>query len=481
MISKIGPYVFNSFSIENIELPSSVVAFNHGAFAFSQSLRSLTAGSITRFENETFAYSSSIQNIVINSSTILSQKVLNFSGSSINFIGRQVFLNVEILHIYFPSSFSDLSEASLFAGFDSLETIEFEFDLKSIPASMFSYCSNLTKIISKSAAILENGQLLDSISSVGDSSFSGVQIRNVSIPSTSHFNISAFSDCSSLEFLVIESDNPDYVQIIFQHIGNLLDFSLNSVQILSNQKVDLRPFSIKSIPDFGFAFSNYSEIYLPKSIESIGSYAFRDSLSLKIIKIESSIRSISASTFLNLPEIESVKIGGKVVFDGNLLDLSDFEKVEPNSFANFGKIDRVVISGNDQKLYWNSLGNNQYLTSIKFNGAISSNSIDRPFINSTNLKCVEFDFDCKLGAEFFGNIFEGTNLVNSSFCDIGCEIEESSTSIFHKAWFIGLYWVLFAAIITASVLLLYFSSKRKGSLPPEVSQLPETQSNQSLI
>ena len=219
---------------------------------------------------------------------------------SVTSIGDSVFWgckNLKEVHISDIESWcnivfndSDLSNPLFFADNlyvdDELVTnIVIPYGVKQIPVYAFS-CNNIKSII-----------ISDSVTSIGDSAFSGCSsLENITIPdSVTSIGDYAFSGCSSLESITI----PDSVISIGDRVFCECE-SIRSITI---------PDSVTSIEHEAFiGCSSLESIIIPDSVTSIGYWAFNGCLSLTSITIPNSVTSIGDRAFAYCSSLESVTI-----------------------------------------------------------------------------------------------------------------------------------------------------------------------------
>ena len=181
---------------------------------------------------------------------------------------------------------------------------------------------NTIKIINMSDgnSILENVQLSENLTSIGDGAFSGCsKLSSITIPEgVTSIGDSAFSGCSSLSSITIPEGVTSIGYGAFDGCS-----SLSSITI---------PENVTSIEYNAFSgCSSLSSITIPEKVTSIGWNAFSECSSLSSITIPEKVTSIGDDAFLectNLTEININKPEGS-------LDISDIGIDEEKTKVNW--------------------------------------------------------------------------------------------------------------------------------------------------
>ena len=169
----------------------------------------------------------------------------------------------------------------------SLQSIVFQQGLTSIGSSSFSDCSALKTI-----------DLPDGVTSIGSYAFQycrSLQSFNI-LNGVTAINVGTFTGASSLTELTI----PNSVKNIY---------SSNYESPFSGTKITsiTIPEACTSIPNYCFSGMSYlKEVNLPKTLKSIGSYAFYGQI--KKISIPSSVTSVGENAFSNCTSLDTVYV-----------------------------------------------------------------------------------------------------------------------------------------------------------------------------
>ena len=350
----------NCPSLSHIVIPNSVTSIEKGAFSYCRSLSNIVIpDNVTSIEKGAFSGCSSLSNIIIPDSvtSIGERAFFNCSSlaniiipDSVTSIGNSAFSNCSSLtSIFIPDSVTSIGD-SAFSGCSSLSSIFIPDSVTSIGDSAFNDCSSLkfisiskgvicingnpfagwigkleclspnfiyednilynkdkSKIISFRIQNIESYVIPDSVTSIGDSAFSGCSsLSNIVIPAcVISIGNSAFSGCSSLSNIII----PDSVT----SIGERAFYNCSS---LSNIVL---PDSVTSIGNSAFyRCSSLSSIFIPASVTSIGYSAFSGCSSLFNIVIPNSVTSIGNSTFSGCSSMSNIIIPDSVTSIDNL-------------------------------------------------------------------------------------------------------------------------------------------------------------------
>lgn len=230
--------------------------------------------------------------------------------STITHIGMGAFAGCSSLKkINLPEDLK-IVDAFSFMGCSSLEEITFPKSLHYIDTGVFSSCINL-KTLNLHDEItyienfglhdchsLENFALPKNISSLGEMALSGCDsIKSIYIPSSlTSIEKGALSLMHSLEEIIVDSDNPKYVDdeniaLIEKENGLLIQYAINS-------KKDEFQIGYYLIDEFG----SYEPVY------NIADFAFAGSKYLKALEIPSVCESFGPNTFLDCSNLKRLNI-----------------------------------------------------------------------------------------------------------------------------------------------------------------------------
>ena len=284
--------------LSEIVIPASVTSIGHGAFTGCSSLTciSIPKSVICLNGNPFFLWNSKLE--CLSPNFVYEDDVLFNKDKSriISFRNR----NVESYVI--PSSVTSIGD-SAFSGCDSLSEIVIPSSVTSIGDWAFSRCNSLSEIVIPS-----------SVTSIGDSAFSFCSsLKYISIPkSVIGLNGNPFArwdgklECLSPNF-VYEDDilfNKDKSRIISFRNQNIKSYVI--------------PSSVTSIGDSAFSCCrSLLEIVIPSSVTIIGDSAFSCCGSLSEIVIPSSVTSIGDHAFSSCDSLSEIVIPSSVTSIGD--------------------------------------------------------------------------------------------------------------------------------------------------------------------
>ena len=350
-ITSISSYAFAYTGITSLTIPDSVTAVGDGAFARcgqiatatvpALALRAMdktnlvtvtiTSGdiaanafnncksleSVTLFEGVTNSAGNAFENCTsvttvtapASAASFLPKanlKTLTITGSGA--IGSQAFKGVTSLESVTIENGVESIGGSAFYKCTSLKSIAIPDSVTSIGSDAFYNCSSLTNI-----TIPDSVTSIESYAFYGCSSLTSVSIGN-SVTSIGSY---AFYGCSSLTSVTIGSS--------VTSIGNLAFYNCSSIEAV--YITDMAAWCEISFNDsssnplyYGAALYLNSELVtelvIPDSVTSIGSYAFYNCSSLTSIEIPDGVTGIGNSAFYNCSSLTSVTIGSGVTSIG---------------------------------------------------------------------------------------------------------------------------------------------------------------------
>ena len=196
--------------------------------------------------------------------------IITFDGD-VTSIGTHAFDNLRLLtSIKIPKSVTSIGSGA-FVGCTGLTSIEIPNSVTVIEDSAFWGCSGLTSI-----------EIPGSVTSIGSNPIAG---------------------CSALMSIIVENSNPSYDSR--NNCNAIINSSTN--ELVSGCKNTVIPRSVTSIGNYAFYdCSGLISIEIPKTVSSIGYCAFRDCSSLISIEIPNSVTSIGSNPFTGCKGLVSI-------------------------------------------------------------------------------------------------------------------------------------------------------------------------------
>ena len=319
-VTSIGDYAFKDCSnLTSITIPRSVTSIGSSAFYGCSSLTSITIpNSVTSIGSSAFYKCSSLTSIII--------------PDSVTSMGDYAFKDCSNLtSITIPRSVTSIG-SSAFYGCSSLTSIIIPNGVTSIGSSAFSGCSSLTSIT-----------IPDSVTSIGDSAFSNCSsLTSITIPDgVTSIGEWAFSYCSSLTSINIPDSVTSIGEGAFKKCSSLTSVIIgNSVTSIGADafngcdylvSVHITNIATWCAIDFSNAYSNpltnganlylndelVTDLSIPDSVTSIGSYAFYRCSRLTSVTIDNGVTSIGKYAFCHCTNLTSVTIPNSVTSIGD--------------------------------------------------------------------------------------------------------------------------------------------------------------------
>ena len=276
-------------ALAEVVIPNSVTSIGNCAFANCNALSNIAIpDSVTSIGNYAFSSCCSLSDIII--------------PDSVENVGNGAFQYCSLLEcISIPESVICLNGNPFCNWNGKLECLSSSF----IYEDDVLFNMKKSEIISFRKQKIESYIIPDSVTSIGDSAFSGCHsLSNIVIPdSVTSIGNYAFSSCCSLSGVII----PDSVT----SIGN---DSFRDCSSLSNIVI---PDSVSNIGNYAFTLcTSLSNIVIPDSVTSIGIGAFSDCTSLSKIVIPDGVTSIGYCAFSRCYSLSNIVIPDSVTSIG---------------------------------------------------------------------------------------------------------------------------------------------------------------------
>ena len=330
-VTSIGYSAFRGCaSLTSITIPDSVTSIGEGAFSYCASLTSITIpDSVTSIGEGAFSYCASLASITIpNSATKIGGSAFDGCISltsitipdSVMSIGNYAFRGcASLTSITIPNSVTNIYY-SAFSGCTSLTAINVATGNQNyVSVNGVLYNKNKTKLICYPAGKKDKSySILDSVTEIGDSAFSGcASLTSITIPDgVTSISNGAFSGCTSLTSITI----PDSVTSIggsaFRGCTSLTSITM--------------PDSVTSIGGSAFGgCTSLTSITIPDSLTSIGGSTFSDCTSLTSITMPNSVTEIGYRTFSGCESLKSIAIPNSVtsIGDGAFQDCTSLTSI----------------------------------------------------------------------------------------------------------------------------------------------------------
>ncbi len=310
-VTSIGDYAFYECnSMTSVSIPKSVTSIGFSAFAGSGLKSVVIPASVTSIEAGAFSDCDSMTSVVIPASvTSIGDYAFERSGlksivipASVTSIGDYAFKGTCLTSVVIPASVTDFGDY-IFSDCNELQYVTFSNGITKVQVKeggagrWFSECKKLKKLIIPKS--LEN---MD---------FEGICERN-----------------ESLEAIEIDSDNQT-----FQSIDGIV-YDKSRTKVLYCPKGFngelIIPDGVTSIEDAFGDCSKLENIRIPKSVTSIGAFAFIGCSKLETICIPKSVTSIGMAAFAS-SGLKSVVIPGSV------------ENIDAYTFEGCKKLKKVII------------------------------------------------------------------------------------------------------------------------------------------
>lgn len=328
-------------NVEQLTLPDTLEKMSGGGFHFRKfaKLKELhIPGSIKNFDCP-LPNSSSLEklyfdegveeinaNSMVNGCSSLSEIDLPSTLKMIS--GMGAFRGATALtSIEFPKDVAfDDTIVGVFQDCTSLTSVSLPASVTKIPSYMFDGCTSLTSVTA-----------LSEIESIGDGAFQNCSsLTGIDFPGTlKSIGSSAFQGCTSLMSVPKLNKVTKMGSGAFQSCKNLrASVDLSSLQSIPGHAFCYTPVKIvglcdnlKSIGDWGFIQSNVA-VQLPRTLETIGDYAFYYGTLPEQLSIPDSVTSVGRAAFSGVGGVRDVTIGrGLTKIPLGMFDDSTVQKI----------------------------------------------------------------------------------------------------------------------------------------------------------
>ena len=300
--------------------------------------------------------------------------------NTIKTIGTRAFSNCWTLTEFtIPESVTSIG-TQIFYESSNLKTIYYNADcpfndnMKNTPSVDHVVFGGKTVLnsICLNAANIKTVEILDGVTSIGNTAFNGCSsLTSVIIPdSVKTIGDSAFGSCTSLTLVTI----PDGVTSIGS--SAFYGTALTSVII---------PNSVKTIGDSVFRYcTSLISVTIPNGVTSIGKYAFNGCSALTSVTIPNSVTSIGYGAFIGCSSLTSVIIPGSVTTIGDsafagctyltTVTIQDgVTIIIPNyAFENCSSLTSVIIPNSVKTIGDHAFENCTSLTSVNIPNSVTS-------------------------------------------------------------------------------------------------------------
>ena len=363
-----------TYKVTKLYFSSGIVAKNVEQLTLPDTLEKMYGGNFRRFAKvRELHIPGSIKNFGCSLQNAGSLEKLYFD-EGVEEISANMMVNgcSSLSEINLPSTLKMISGSGAFEGATALTSIEFPKDVAfsdtitgvfedcafltsvslpasvtKIPSGMFQGCTSLTSVTA-----------LSEIESIGDRAFQNCSsLTGIDFPGTlTSIGSSAFQGCTSLMSVPKLNKVAKMGSGAFQSCKNLrASVDLSSLQNIPDNAFCYTPVkivglcdSLKSIGEWAFIQSNVA-VQLPRTLETIGNYAFYYGTLPEQLSIPDSVTSVGTAAFSGVGGVKDVTIGrGLTKIPSGMFDDSTVQKITiENSMDDITGSENLPSSGVD--------------------------------------------------------------------------------------------------------------------------------------
>lgn len=284
-------------SLQSVNIPNSVTTIREGAFGSCEALQSIDIpDSVTTIEREAFIFCSAMLSVNI--------------PNSVTTIGDMAFARCEALQsIDIPASVEDIGK-NAFDGCEELQGINVASEnqfFTSIGGVLYS--KDLTKLVKVPAeAILKTFSIPDNVTTIARGAFMDCSsLQSIDIPaSVVEIGWYEFAHCTKLQSINVAEENQHYTSIDGVLYNKMLTTLIRVPQGAEFEEFRI-PDSVTTIEVSAFSdCSSLQSVYIPEGVTTIEMEAFEGCSSLQSIDIPASVKHIGTAAFSSCDALQSV-------------------------------------------------------------------------------------------------------------------------------------------------------------------------------
>ncbi len=339
-LKSIGDNAFSDSGLTSVVIPGSVSYMGKSAFESCNDLRNVIVEEGVRIIGDyAFAYNFNLEKISL-PSTLTRIEEWAFYGSNFKYIkissgirsiGESAFDDSSLIFVYFEGAEGMWERTHIGSNNDPLINAIVYFYYYGNPEDEFepegfSYKLNSTGdglIITEytgDAEVLEVPQAIRGVSVKEIDGYAIVELENlktVMIPEgVERINEHAFGYCPSLSDIYIPKSIKEVGSFAVYNNSSELSLHVADVDAWLSVKFGEKPISAENIKLYCNG-ENVESLIFPDGVAEIASYAFKGYSSIKSVYIPDSVESIGAEAFNNCASLCSVEIGGSVDIIGS--------------------------------------------------------------------------------------------------------------------------------------------------------------------